>query len=42
MSTSSTFDTAEALTPRAGGLLFTFFALVLLLAGSALVIRRDA
>ena len=40
MSTSSTFD-AEALTPRAGGLLFALFALVLLLVGSTLVVRRD-
>ena len=42
MSTSSTFDAAEALTPRAGGLLFTVFALVLLLVGTTLVVRRDA
>ena len=42
MSTSSTFDAEEVLTPRAGGLVFTLFALVLLLVGSALVIRRDA
>jgi ABC-2 type transport system permease protein len=42
MSTSSTFDPAEALTPRSGGLLFTFFALVVLLVGSGLVVRRDA
>jgi hypothetical protein len=30
------------LTPRAGGLLFALFALVLLLVGSTLVVRRDA
>ena len=35
-----TFDAAEALTPRAGGLLFALFALVLLLVGSTLVVRR--
>jgi len=41
-STDATINSSEALTPRAGGLVFLLFALVLLVIGTALVSRRDA
>ena len=40
--TDATINRSEALTPRAGGLVFLIFALVLLAVGTALVSRRDA
>jgi ABC-2 type transport system permease protein len=40
--TDPTINSREALTPRAGGLVFLIFALVLLAVGTALVCRRDA
>jgi ABC-2 type transport system permease protein len=40
--TDPTINSREALTPRAGGLVFLIFALVLLAVGTALVSRRDA
>ena len=42
VSTDATINRSEALTPRAGGLVFLIFALVLLAVGTALVSRRDA
>ena len=41
-STDPTINPREALTPRAGGLVFLIFALVLLAVGTALVSWRDA
>jgi ABC-2 type transport system permease protein len=41
-STDPTINSSEAFTPRAGGLVFLIFALVLLAVGTALVSRRDA
>lgn len=41
-STDTTINSSEALSPRAGGLVFLIFALVLLVVGTALVSRRDA
>lgn len=41
-STDTTINSSEALSPRAGGLVFLIFALVLLAVGTALVSRRDA
>ena len=40
--TDATINHNEALSPRAGGLVFLVFALVLLAVGTALVSRRDA
>ncbi len=40
--TDATINHSEALSPRAGGLVFLIFALVLLAVGTALVSRRDA
>ena len=41
-STRSSLDTTEALSPRSGGLVFTVFALVVVLIGAVFVTRRDA
>lgn len=41
-STDTTVNSSEALAPRAGGLVFLIFALVLLAVGTALVSQRDA
>ena len=41
-STDATINSSEALSPRAGGLVFLIFALVLLAVGTVLVSRRDA
>jgi ABC-2 type transport system permease protein len=41
-STRSSLDVTDALSPRAGGLLFAGFAVGMLVIGTALVMRRDA
>jgi len=42
ISTSTSVDVTDTLSPRAGGMLFSLFAVALLVIGTVLVVRRDA